>query len=79
MAEHEYRSLAIEVREVESVLLGDGWHEIEPVSFDVGWYEFIDSPAAPHDEIVMGQGDAEHVSNLGFSFRENGKPWSPAH
>ena len=50
-------SLAIEPENVIAVLLADGWHSVQPQSFDLDAYEFCEAT-----------GDALHGGGVGFTF-----------
>lgn len=54
-------SLSIECTEVQGVLLADGWHEVEPESFCLDAYEFMDA-----DYLVTGAGNGFQFTELGY-------------
>lgn len=58
-------SLAIEASKVERVLLADGWHRVEPGSFGLDSYEYVDGNETIH------KGGASGIAAVGFSFRDN--------
>jgi len=59
-------SLGIQVNEIKHVLLGDRWHEVEPLSFALDTYEFMDGTQA------IVRGDGQLITTVGFMFREPG-------
>lgn len=71
-------SLAINVDNVVSVLLADGWHAVANASFNLDSYEYIWwSPHANHtrdDPDVLHGGGQSGVCATGFSFEENDAP-----
>jgi hypothetical protein len=60
-------SLAIEVDNVKSVLLADGWHEVAPNSFQIDAYEFRDG-----DEVLLKGGAANGVISTGATWKGTG-------
>lgn len=71
-------SLGIEVNEVVSVLLADGWHEVHDSSFYLDSYEYIESH--PDDDparkmVYLNGGQEPLVPATGFTFREAGGTW----
>jgi hypothetical protein len=67
-------SLAIQASTVRAVLLADGWHEIEPGSFDIDAYEIGESYDAAYKGGLSAKFDCWHgggqsgVCATGFEF-----------
>jgi hypothetical protein len=59
-------TLGIQVNEIKHVLLADRWHEVEPESFALDSYEFMDG------EQAVARGDGQLITSVGFMFREPG-------
>ena len=59
-------TLGIQLGEIKHVLLGDRWHEVEPESFALDTYEFMDGDQA------IARGDGQLITTVGFMFREPG-------
>jgi len=59
-------TLGIQVYEIKHVLLADRWHEVEPESFALDDYEFMDGNEA------VARGDGQLITSVGFMFREPG-------
>ena len=59
-------TLGIQVNEIKQVLLTDRWHEVEPESFALDTYEFMDG-----DQAIV-RGDGQLITTVGFVFREPG-------
>jgi hypothetical protein len=53
-------SLAIQASTVRAVLLADGWHEIEPGSFDIDAYEIGESYDAAYKGGLSAKFDCWH-------------------
>lgn len=65
-------SLKIDVDDVTSVLLADGWHTVTDQSFTLDSYEFVWQGA-----LQLGGGQCEGVPSTGFEFRgSDGKIWA---
>jgi len=65
--------LHIDVRDVTSVLLADGWHDVEPGTFTLDAYEFADTTPdeyanATDDRPLLHGGGAAGVCATGFEF-----------
>lgn len=62
-------SLAIDVAQVRSVLLVDGWHAVADGSFTVDAYEFVawDTPGLDNP-VSPAAGDGTGVGAAGFAF-----------
>jgi hypothetical protein len=58
-------SLAIQVDDVVSVLMDDGWHPVADKSFSVDAYEFLCG-----EDVLMGGGSVDGGSSSGASWRE---------
>src|SRR5207302_9712999 len=56
-------TLGIQVYEIKHVLLADRWHEVEPESFALDAYEFMDGNQA------VARGDGQLITTVGFMFR----------
>ena len=65
-------SLAIEVDDVISVLLADGWHSVYGRSFNLDAYEFIwrKGTNSRGDVPVLHGGGASGICSTGFLFEE---------
>lgn len=63
-------SLAIEVDDVTSVLLTDGWHKVIDKSFEIDAYEFTHEK-----ELRVGGGQVEGVSSTGVRWKEPEGSW----
>lgn len=66
-------SLRIDAQKVVQVLLADGWHQIEPKSFSIDSYEFLefeDDPAPDSDGFLLHGGGQSGVCASGFTFIE---------
>lgn len=69
-------SLKIDPAEIIAALLADGWHDVEPNSFDIDSYEFVvpapDDPGPLEDDedFVMHGGGQSGVCASGFFFVE---------
>jgi hypothetical protein len=61
-------SLRIEVDQVAAVLLADGWHCVEPGSFALDAYEFVDGGEG--GMVLLGGGQERLVPATGFMFTE---------
>src|SRR5206468_10039529 len=59
-------TLGSQVYEIKHVLLADRWHEVEPESFALDAYEFMDGNQA------VARGDGQLITTVGFMFREPG-------
>jgi hypothetical protein len=59
-------TLGIQVYEIKHVLLADRWHEVEPESFALDDYEFMEGNQA------VARGDGQLITSVGFMFREPG-------
>src|SRR6266446_8769818 len=59
-------TLGIQVYEIKHVLLADRWHEVEPESFALDAYEFMEGNEA------VARGDGQLITSVGFMFREPG-------
>jgi hypothetical protein len=57
-------SLSIVAETVVAVLLADGWHRVDPNSFGLDSYEFVES----EDGYVLHGGGDSGVCATGFSF-----------
>ncbi len=61
-------SLAIQVDDVQEVLLSDGkWHVVKDKTFDLDAYEFKDG-----DKIVLYGGSVQGVSDTGATWKGEG-------
>lgn len=64
-------SLAIDVEKVTHVLLSDGWHLVEPKTFTLDAYEFLEYPDDPDgDGFLLLGGGQSGMCATGFAFRE---------
>src|SRR5439155_1649376 len=59
-------TLGIQLNEIKHVLLADRWHEVEPESFALDAYEFMEGAQA------VARGDGQLITTVGFMFREHG-------
>ena len=59
-------TLGIQLNEIKHVLLADRWHEVEPESFALDAYEFMEGAQA------VARGDGQLITTVGFKFREPG-------
>jgi len=67
-------SLAIDVEKVTEVLIGDCWFEVEPRSFTLDSYEFIEPPDEYDPELDhAGMGRAHWESQYGFTLHGGGQ------
>lgn len=57
-------SLAINPANVTGVLLADGWHDVEPGSFAIDAYEYVE----PDGFVALGGGTVAGVPSTGFAF-----------
>lgn len=62
-------SLAIQIGDVVSVLLADGWHEVENTSFTIDSYEYLEDSSA--DSFVLHGGGQSGICATGFRFLED--------
>lgn len=58
-------SLAIQIDKVMEILLSDGWHRVEPGSFTVDSYEFLQG-----DELLVSGGQVAGVPSTGAGWKE---------
>jgi hypothetical protein len=58
-------SLAIQVDDVVSVLMDDGWHSVADKSFSIDAYEFLWG-----EDVLLGGGTVRGVSASGAGWRE---------
>ena len=61
-------SLFINPKAVVEVLLTDGWHDVEPGSFDLDSYEFGYEYGEGRLATILGGGQADGVCATGFAF-----------
>lgn len=61
-------SLAIQIEEIEAVLLADGWHEIGSGSFDCDSYEFVSGKRSNGDLDLVHGGGNSGICSTGFVF-----------
>jgi hypothetical protein len=59
-------SLAIEIDQIEEVLLSDGWHRVVPGTLELDAYEYV-STGGP---VLFKGGQDNSVSATGFTFLE---------
>ena len=64
-------SLEIEYATVTGVLLSDGWHAVDPKTFDTDAYEFQEGTRVNRRTIVSA-GSVAGIPTTGFTFREDG-------
>src|SRR5208282_1474658 len=60
----------IDVAEVTSVLLTDGWHEGDAETFTLGEYEFVFRPPEGREPVTWHESGASGICATGFQFRE---------
>lgn len=63
----------IDVAKVTSVLLADGWHEVEAETFTLGDYEFVFQPGGREqlrEPVKWHESGASGICATGFHFRE---------
>ena len=50
-------SLAISTHHIIAVLLADGWHDVKPGSFDLDFYEYLDTRSDDDEgRMILGGG-----------------------
>lgn len=65
-------SLAIDPEDVTHVLLPDGWHHVQPGTFILDSFEFVDGADDSVGGILLGGGREPLVAALGYEFQERG-------
>lgn len=64
-------SLEINIQRVTAVLLADGWHAVDPGTFDLDAYEFMyPHPNPDRDDIYVHLGGKSGVCATGYTFTE---------